>query len=152
MLRTHEETRPANSVTGCDRSAPATKPVVKPHRDHIHVLADPVVDYGRKARIDRGERVVVVAHEQVEVGGGELLPAENKAEARVRGLRAINQSGPRMAQRGSQNSFTAAATPLEMMSWRSGDSICTSSSRLPIEPASNRTAGILVFLNTTSWS
>ena len=61
-----------------------------------------------------------------------------------------HQSGPRMAHRGSQNSFTAAVTPLLMMSRRSGESILSSSSRLMIEPASSRTAGIRVFLSTMS--
>jgi hypothetical protein len=60
-----------------------------------------------------------------------------------------NQGGPR---KGSQNSFAAAATALLMMSWRSGELILSSSSRLMIEPASRRTAGIRVDLSTTSWS
>ena len=63
-----------------------------------------------------------------------------------------NQSGPRVAHRGSQNSFTAAATPLLMMSRRSGESILSSSSRLMIEPASSRTAGIRVDFSTMSLS
>src|SRR5437773_9412872 len=54
-----------------------------------------------------------------------------------------------MAHRGSQNSFTAAVTPLLMMSRRSGESILSSSSRLMIEPASSRAAGIRAFLSTT---
>jgi len=61
-----------------------------------------------------------------------------------------HQSGPRMAHRESQNTFTAAVTPLLMMSRRSAESILSSSSRLMIEPASSRTAGIRVDLSTTS--
>jgi hypothetical protein len=60
-----------------------------------------------------------------------------------------HQGGPRKA---SQNSFTAAATAPLMMSRRSGESILSSSSRLMIEPASRRTAGIRVDLSTKSSS
>ena len=62
------------------------------------------------------------------------------------------QSGPRMAHRESQNSFTAIVTPLLMTSRRSGEAILSSSSRLLIEPASSRTAGIRVFFSTMSLS
>ena len=65
---------------------------------------------------------------------------------------ARHQIGPRRAHRGSQNSFTAAATPLLMMSRRSAESILSSSSRLTIEPASSRTAGIRVDFSTMSLS
>jgi hypothetical protein len=61
-------------------------------------------------------------------------------------------SGPRIAHRESQNSFTAAVTLLLMMSRRSGESILSSSSRLMIEPASSRTAGIRVDRSTNSSS
>jgi hypothetical protein len=74
-------------------------------------------------------------------------PGEHRCGAAPR-----HQSGPSMAHRGSQNSFTAAATPLEMMLRRSGELILSSSSRLMIEPASSKTAGIRVVLNTTSSS
>jgi hypothetical protein len=63
-----------------------------------------------------------------------------------------HQIGPRRAHRGSQNSFTAAVTPLLMMSRRSAESILSSSSRLMIEPASSRTAGIRVDFSTMSLS
>src|SRR5207237_10065052 len=63
-----------------------------------------------------------------------------------------HQSGPSMPHRGSQNSLTAAATPLLMMSRRSAESILSSSSRLMIEPASSSTAAIRVFRSTMSSS
>src|SRR5581483_8801544 len=63
-----------------------------------------------------------------------------------------DHSGPRMAHLESQNSRTASVTPLEIISCRSGEPMATSSSRLLIEPASSSTAGIRVFLSTTSWS
>src|SRR5205814_9284954 len=63
-----------------------------------------------------------------------------------------HHSGPSMPHRGSQNSFTAAATPLLMMSRRSAESILSSSSRLMIEPASSSTAAIFVFRSTISSS
>jgi hypothetical protein len=55
----------AKSVTGRDRRSPATeavKAVVKPHGDHIHVLADPVAEQGRKGS-DHSEVVVRMSHE-----------------------------------------------------------------------------------------
>jgi hypothetical protein len=51
--------------------------------------------------------------------------------------------------RKSQNCFTAPATAALIMSWRSGEFIASSSSRLMIEPASSKTAGILVRSSTT---
>ena len=71
---------------------------------------------------------------------------------RAYGVGPRHQSGPSMAHRGSQNSFTAAVTPLLMISRRSGELILSSSSRLMIEPASSRTAAIRVFLSTMSSS
>ncbi len=43
--------RLVKSVTGRDRCSPAAEAVVKAYGDHVHVLADPVVEYGHKARI-----------------------------------------------------------------------------------------------------
>lgn len=63
-----------------------------------------------------------------------------------------HQGGPRKTSWGWQNSFAAATTALLTISWRSGESILISSSRLMMEPASRRTAGIRVNLRTTSWS
>jgi hypothetical protein len=78
---------------------------------------------------------------------------KSAARDRVRGGPSPrHQSGPRSAHRGSQNSFTAAVTPLLIMSRRSGESILSSSSRLMIEPASSRAAGIRVFRSTMSSS
>ena len=53
---------------------------------------------------------------------------------------------------GTQKFFTAATTALVTVSLRSAESIWSSSSRLMMEPASSRTAGIAVFLKTTSSS
>src|SRR5215467_14971962 len=57
------------SVTGSNgRSAPAPEAIVEPYGDHVHVLADPVTEHGRKARIDpHGEGVIRTPHEQMVV-------------------------------------------------------------------------------------
>ena len=52
----------------------------------------------------------------------------------------------------NENFLNAVATELVIMSCRSGEAICTSSSRLMIEPASSSTAGMWVVISTTRWS
>jgi hypothetical protein len=79
-------------------------------------------------------------------------PRWQKVGGRFRHMRLLwrRQGGPRKACCGPQNCFAAAATALLMMSRRSGESILISSSRLMMEPASSRTAGIRVDFSTTS--
>lgn len=50
------------SVTGSDRRSITAEAVVDAQGDHVDVLGDPVVEYARKARIDRGEGVVRIPH------------------------------------------------------------------------------------------
>src|SRR5262245_35023148 len=55
-------------------------------------------------------------------------------------------------RRSAQKLSTASVTAALMRAWRSCELITNSSSRLMIEPASSRTAGICVFRSTISWS
>ena len=52
----------------------------------------------------------------------------------------------------SQNALTASFTEAVIRSRRLREFICSSSSRLMIEPASSKTEGILASLSTISWS
>ena len=56
------------------------------------------------------------------------------------------------AGREAQKAFTASVMASLMSAWRSGDAITSSSSRLMIEPASSRTAGMRVSFSTISSS
>src|SRR5581483_9941756 len=83
--------RGGKSITRCHRSAVAAEAIVKSHRDHVHVLSDPVIEYGRKTRIDHGEGVVRIAHEQMvvfnphrPVRGETILPADAQCAAPTR--------------------------------------------------------------------
>src|SRR5204863_174349 len=55
------------SVTRGHRCAVTAEAVIDAQGEHVHVLADPVVDYPHKARIDRGEGVVCSSHPQMVV-------------------------------------------------------------------------------------
>ena len=46
------------SVAGSHRCAVATETIIDAQREHVHVLTDPVVEYGYKARIGHREGVV----------------------------------------------------------------------------------------------
>src|SRR3954454_24301550 len=67
--------------------APA-EPVIHAQGQHIHVLGDPAVEETYDARVPRGERIVVVAHEQMVVfdtkgpiGCEAILPADTRRGA-----------------------------------------------------------------------
>src|SRR3954451_19885094 len=53
------------SVSRRHRGTEPAEPIVQAHGDHVNVLADPVVEYRRKARIDHGEGVVCMSHPQM---------------------------------------------------------------------------------------
>ena len=55
------------SVFRDDRAAVAAEAVVEAQGDHIHVLADPIVERTGNERIGDRERIVRVAHEQMVV-------------------------------------------------------------------------------------
>ena len=55
------------SVTGRYWRPVTAEAVVQAHGDHIHVLADPVVEKSGSKRIDGRERIIGIAHEQVVV-------------------------------------------------------------------------------------
>ena len=64
----------------------------------------------------------------------------------------IKKPGALHCARAAQNSRTASVTAAAIFACRSGELIRSSSSRLMIEPASNRMVGTLVSRSTTSWS
>src|SRR5258705_12782907 len=64
----------ARSVSRCDRcpvAAEAAEAVVDARGDHVHVLADPVVDKSGVNRSEPRERIIGIAHEQVVVFNAE---------------------------------------------------------------------------------